>query len=542
MTEIFTKTKIMKRFFWFLILFLLAFSSLGCFPEKRVSRVEPLNLEHPIASLTAAALTENPWTATPETPEWRPSSTPEPTSDQPASKPVHPQFSLSAVPTLRTMPTAHVVADGETITIIASAYQISKNALIEENQLKDPDLISVGQNLSIPAQIPDFQDAGVQLLPDERLLYGPASTNFEVTAWVADYSGGYLANYLEPTPTPVPGAGKVSTAPFSPRSGVEILRQVSIQNSIDPRVLIALMEFQTKSVSAGKPNGNQKNSAIVHKGTYYEPLARQLAWAADTLNYGFYYWKMNRINQWILADDTVVSVAPDINPGTAALQYLFSQIFGKDDWMYAVSKNGFLFTYQQLFGETGSVFPYQNNPESVPPLELPFAPGEIWSYTGGPHVGWASGTPWGAVDFAPPDAVGCSLSNYWVTAAAPGSVVYSQDGLVIQDLDGDDDLRTGWTLIYLHMEIRDRIEAGSEVKTGDRLGHPSCEGGIANGSHVHLARRYNGEWIPIDQAFPMILSGWEVYSTGTQYDGYLEKNGKLVEAWYYKTEESEISR
>jgi hypothetical protein len=34
------------------------------------------------------------------------------------------------------------------------------------------------------------------------------------------------------------------------------------------------------------------------------------------------------------------------------------------------------------------------------------------------------------------------------------------------------------------------------VKTGDRIGHPSCEGGAANATHVHIARRYNGEWIP----------------------------------------------
>lgn len=500
--------------------------------------MEPLNLLDPIATLTSAAQTENPPTATPEP---LPSSTPEPTPVAPGSKPTHPSFRLESIPTLRVMPTEHIVAEGETITMISSAYQVPKKTLISENEIKDADLISVGQKLIIPAQIPDFQDAGQRLLPDGRLLYGPDSVGFEITDFLTDYAGGYLANYLEPTPTPVPDGKAQDADPFIPRSGPEILLQTAIQNSIDPRVLIALMEFQTQSVRGSKPNGNQKNSAIVHKGTYYEPLARQLAWTADALNYGYYNWKMNRISQWILADDTVVAVSPDINPGTAALQYLFSQIYGKDDWVYAVSPSGFLFLYEQLFGEMERVFVSPDLPDQLPTLELPFAAGEVWSFTGGPHVGWSSGTPWAAVDFAPPDAVACSVSAYWVTAAAAGQIVYSDSGLVIQDLDGDQDLRTGWVLLYLHLETRDRIASDVPVETGDRLGHPSCEGGIANGSHVHLARRYNGEWIPIDQTFPMVLSGWEVYSTGTHYDGYLEKNDQLVEAWYFKTEESEIS-
>ena len=163
------------------------------------------------------------------------------------------------------------------------------------------------------------------------------------------------------------------------------------------------------------------------------------------------------------------------------------------------------------------------------------------SFTSGPHYGWSSGTPWSALDFAPPDAIACSQSNLWVTASAPGKIVYSKGGLVIEDLDEDSNMQTGWSILYLHIEERDRIEAGRTVESGDKIGHASCEGGIADGSHVHIARRYNGEWVPIDAKHPLILSGWEAFSTGSIYDGYLVKDDKIVEAWYYKTEESEIS-
>ncbi|MCK5315694.1 MAG: hypothetical protein KAJ53_11250, partial [Anaerolineales bacterium] len=69
------------------------------------------------------------------------------------------------------------------------------------------------------------------------------------------------------------------------------------------------------------------------------------------------------------------------------------------------------------------------------------------------------------------------------------------------------------------------------VKAGERIGHPSCEGGFSSGTHVHIARRYNGEWIPADQELPFILDGWVSRGIGQEYDGYLERDGKSIEAW-----------
>jgi hypothetical protein len=52
------------------------------------------------------------------------------------------------------------------------------------------------------------------------------------------------------------------------------------------------------------------------------------------------------------------------------------------------------------------------------------------------------------------------------------------------------------------------IAEGTLVEQGDALGHPSCEGGRSTGKHVHLARKYNGEWIAADGPIPFVLSGW----------------------------------
>jgi LasA protease len=102
--------------------------------------------------------------------------------------------------------------------------------------------------------------------------------------------------------------------------------------------------------------------------------------------------------------------------------------------------------------------------------------------------------------------------------------------------------QTGWVVLYMHIDTQDRVQPGTYVKAGERIGHPSCEGGISNGTHLHLARRYNGEWISADQNLPFILDNWVSSGGGVEYDGYLERNGKRIEAEEFETNENDIQR
>lgn len=206
-------------------------------------------------------------------------------------------------------------------------------------------------------------------------------------------------------------------------------------------------------------------------------------------------------------------------------------------WIIDIDQGGLYDTYVRYFGD-----PFQNNIDPlVPPLleqpalTLPFSSGQTWFYTGGPHGGWGSGSAWAAVDFAPPDdpaeiETACFLSDYWVTAIAPGVIARTTEGVVVLDLDGDGDEATGWSVLYLHLDADSRIASGSQVLTGDNLGRPSCEGGFSNGTHVHIARRYNGEWIPADcrdcpagiSVPSFVMSDWRVEGIpGQEYQGYI---------------------
>jgi hypothetical protein len=79
------------------------------------------------------------------------------------------------------------------------------------------------------------------------------------------------------------------------------------------------------------------------------------------------------------------------------------------------------------------------------------------------------------------------------------------------------------------------------VKKGDPLGYPSCEGGRATGTHIHIARKYNGEWILADGALPFNLDGWIAGEGSQAYQGTLTKFGRIVEACTCSDPNSQIT-
>jgi LasA protease len=114
--------------------------------------------------------------------------------------------------------------------------------------------------------------------------------------------------------------------------------------------------------------------------------------------------------------------------------------------------------------------------------------------------------------------------------------------LVVQDLDADGHEQTGWVLVYLHVATKGRVAVGSMLNTNDRIGHPSCEGGKSTGTHVHVARKYNGEWILADGPIPYVLSGWVAAAGSEPYKGTLTKGDVTAIANVYGSRETLVYR
>jgi murein DD-endopeptidase MepM/ murein hydrolase activator NlpD len=435
------------------------------------------------------------------------------------------------VPSLRNQPFDYAVQYGDSLAVIARNYQVDLQSLIEYNQLANPDILEIGQIIHIPPPVILEPGSSEKLFPNSELVYSPSTISFDILEFTRYYNG-FLNNFSEE----VDGEST---------HGWQIVQRVSQEYSVNPRILLALLEFQSQWITQPSVEKITITYPLRFVNENYVGLYRQLSWAANQLNYGYYLWQVGGFSGFNFSNRRIVPPANTLNAGTLGVQYLMSQLYDYEEWQNVISSNGISQTFTSLFGYA---FDWTYDP-LIPPalrqpiLQLPFENSVSWSFTGGPHGGWGSGSGWAALDFAPPgEALGCVPSDAWVTAMADGIIVSSEKGRVVQDLDGDGYEQTGWTLLYMHIETRDRISAGEVVKAGDRIGHPSCEGGISSGTHVHIARRFNGEWIPADGKIPFNLDGWTSEGQGFEYDGLLRRNGKTIEAFEGRKPENQIQR
>ena len=356
------------------------------------------------------------------------------------------------------------------------------------------------------------------LLPDGEVVYGPAAIGFDTVGFV-DQAGGYLTVYSEEID------GKSLRGP-------EIVQRLAMETSLNPRLLLGLLEYRTGWVTGPL----QADGLLEHPMGFHSPdmtgLYKELSLTCRYLTLGYYAQRAGTLATIDFPDGSSIPANPDLNPGTMALQVLFAQWFNETGWREALyGQASFSIDYTQFIGDPWSRAASPVIPEGLiaPLLELPFEPGVLWHFTGGPHVAWGVFSPLGAVDFAPHAEVkGCTPSAEWITASAPGLVVRSDNGAVMVDLDGDGYEQTGWVIFYLHVATADRVPVGTWLAQDDRIGHASCEGGMATGRHVHLVRKYNGEWIAAAGPFPLVLSGWQIVPGEQAYVGTLERDGVVI--------------
>jgi murein DD-endopeptidase MepM/ murein hydrolase activator NlpD len=434
------------------------------------------------------------------------------------------------LPTPREGTKQYTVQPGDTLGLIAEAFGISIDVLQQANGLTDQNVLGVGQTLEVPAPSPGLPGSSFKIIPDSELVDGPAAATFDVEAYVVSqrgYLGGYTQDVNQQT-----------------LSGPQVVSLVAQNYSVNPRLLLALLEYRGHWVTSLQPAIRTRDYPLGLVEQNHVGLYRQLTWAANELNRGFYLWRANAVGHWVLHDDGIVPINATINAGTAGVQGLFAALDDRTTWDKDVNPFGLFQTYFFLFGNPfdEAIDPLTPANLAQPQMDLPFESGAAWAFTGGPHASWDSGSAWGALDFAPSDVLQCAVSRLWISAIASGFIVRASDGAVIEDLDGDGYEQTGWDVLYMHVAAKDRVQPGTYVYTGDHIGHPSCEGGIANAAHLHLARKYNGEWIAADGPLPFVLDGWISAGNGTEYDGTLRRGSTALEAFEGFSQLNEITR
>ncbi len=450
--------------------------------------------------------------AAPELPEPdAPLGVPTPSAPTPTRPPPTP------IPLPQTLMDRYVVRAGDTLSDIAFRYNIALGELMELNGIADPNTLKIGQLLKVPVRVTRAAPAD-SFIPDSEVVYGPAYESFDVAAFV-NQANGYLAQYRERV------EGETLT-------GAQIIQLVSERFSVGPRVLLALVEMQSGWVTNQLITSTQYPMGLVDSTR--QGLLFQAGWAANQLNEGYYGKLSGRLSHLRLKDRTRVFIPPALNAGTVAVQNLLAQIDSFDAWTTQIGAAGFIATYRKLFGNPSAyaIDPLVPRDLKQPPLRLPWSDGEMWYYSGGPHTGWGENGDRAAVDFTPNDIAGsgsCLTSRRYALAAAAGKVIRSDRGRVVIALNGGDFQGKGWALMYLHIAREGRVGPGVMLNAGDRIGRPSCEGGVSDASHLHFARLFNGQWIEASVA-PFVLSGWTITALDQEYDGKMARGAESREA------------
>lgn len=414
---------------------------------------------------------------------------------------------------------------GDTLNVVATHFDVdvseitSNDELPEAGTLLDPDTLLV-----IPERLAETDTTpNIQIFPDSEVVLSATSIDFDTIAYVNE-AGGYLIEHRDYL-----GSTGWST-------GAESVQRHAFENSFNPRLLLALIEYESGWLRGDPGNISQTDYPLGYIDVTKRGLFRQMMVAVQDLALGYYGWREGSLTELTFLDGTTKRIAPDLNAGSVAIQYYFAQKLSYERWLQTMDKNvGFPALYAELFGDpwarARSIEPLFPAGLSQPALALPFERGRIWAYTGGPHSAWEHEGAQAAIDFAPgSDVSGCVESDKWVLAPVAGLVVRSERGLVMLDLDGDGNEATGWNLMFLHIATDKRIALGEWLEPDDKIGKPSCEGGISTGTHLHFARKYNGEWILADGALPFDLDGWIAHAGDKPYAGTLTRGDQTITA------------
>jgi hypothetical protein len=433
-----------------------------------------------------------------------------------------------------TPPLLYYAQSGDTLVGLANRFNVNPFEIVSPDPIPENGLINPEQMLMIPQRLA-ITTSDEKILPDSEVVYSPTAADFDVITYVNNLDG-YLADYNE------------YIFPTGIDSGAEVIQRVALEYSINPRLLLSLLEYNSHWLLGHPQSFQEQYYPMKYISIDNKDLHLQLAWAANQISIGYYQWRDGSLIELTFSDGSTMRLAPTLNAGTVGIMYYFSKIMNPQEWALALDSTiGIAGLHSVLFenawdraAQIEPIFPANL---TQPALILPFVEEQIWAFTGGPHGAWTIDGSQAALDFAPGSVRhGCTPSNLWTVATAPGVIARLGNGVVMLDLDGDGKEQTGWVLFYLHVNPIDNLHVGKRVDQGDLLGHPSCEGGRATGTHLHIVRKFNGEWIAADGPIPFNLSGWEAHAGDSPYEGYLTRGEDIIEASEWGAYSSNIKR
>ena len=129
----------------------------------------------------------------------------------------------------------------------------------------------------------------------------------------------------------------------------EVMRRYRHTQIDVEHLLLALLEWRSGWVTRSSPSQSSRDYPMGLNDSNRKGLYRQLAWAANQLNRGYYPWKENAISYIVCTDGSLVMLSPTVNAGTVGVQVLLASLLDLKGWQHGVSENGLYSVYSSPF-------------------------------------------------------------------------------------------------------------------------------------------------------------------------------------------------
>ncbi|MBM2843099.1 MAG: hypothetical protein HW404_936, partial [Anaerolineales bacterium] len=210
---------------------------------------------------------------------------------------------------------------GDALPAIAGRFGVDAEQVVAGESLPVDGYLPVGILLRIPNAL-GAVSPGVPVLPDGEVVYSPAAI-FDVETFVRS-AGGLLASYDE------------EIAPGKRLSGTAIVQTVAQELSVNPRLLLGLIEYRSGWVYGFPADGQADAYPLGFRIAGRRGLYQELLIAATQLNRGYYGWREGTLVEARFDDETTLRFHPGLNPGSVALMHLIAILRPRDRWMSSV--------------------------------------------------------------------------------------------------------------------------------------------------------------------------------------------------------------
>ncbi|MEM5774906.1 MAG: LysM domain-containing protein, partial [Anaerolineaceae bacterium] len=284
----------------------------------------------------------------------------------------------------------YTVQGGDTLPALAVHFNTTVKEIRSANPQisRDATTLEPGAQIQIPIYYQPLWGSAYQILPDSLFVNGPAQVGFDCVSYVEN-SPGWFRNFR-------------ASAGGKELKGGQIIEHIATNYSISPRLLLALLEYQTGAVNYITTPQADDPYPLGFVDEMHQGLYNQLILAANLLNNAYYGWRSGTVTSIEYKDGRLEVLDPWQNAATVALHVYFAKTLPVDRYDAAIGSDGLSVAYARLFGD-----PWQNASAHIPgnltqpDFYFPFQAGSTWAYTGGPHTAWGSGEPYAAIDFAP---------------------------------------------------------------------------------------------------------------------------------------------